>query len=325
MKTLRTIFLSVLALLVLSSLGGYLYFQRTFQPPANQLTVSRLPASCSFAWQADSSAQPVVPHAQMLVPVRVPGCARTCYLQFDTGAPYTLLYAHPLAALRARHPATQAALLPSADTVRNFQFALGRSPVQVRRLPVLRYGAHQLPADTAQPFVIGTLGTDALDGRVLVIDYARRRFTLDRRVSDTLARRTDFVPLAFDSRRVLLKPAFQGQAQQLMFDSGSSAFALLTSQSRWLELAQPTAGARTRPVNSWGKTLTAHTAPTTTSLGFGPSTVPLGTVTYIEGTSWSQNMMMRVSGMGGMLGNEPFAARIVVLDVSGGRFGVVRP
>jgi hypothetical protein len=33
--------------------------------------------------------------------------------------------------------------------------------------------------------------------------------------------------------------------------------------------------------------------------------------------------MMRVSGMGGMLGNEPFVHHTVVLDVKGGRFGLL--
>ncbi|RAK69920.1 hypothetical protein [Hymenobacter edaphi] len=324
MKTLATILLSVLLLLVLGGVGGYFYMQRKFAPPANQLTVGGLPAQAAFVWQADSSAQPVQARAHQLVPVRVPGCSRTCYLQFDTGAPYTLFYAHPLAALRAEYPAVGAALQPRADTVRNVQFRLGGAAVQVRRAPVLRYGAHQLPADTAAPFVIGTLGADVLEGRVLVVDYPRRRLSLFAALPDSLAGRADFVPLELKGRRVMLRAELPGQSGPLLFDSGSSAFALLTSQSRWQELAQPAAPVRTNAVNSWGKTLTTYTTPTVAALRLGSTKLPLGTVSYMTGMNLMQQLLTRVSGMAGMLGNEPFVGRTIILDAPGGRFGVVR-
>jgi hypothetical protein len=324
MKTLFRILLAVVLLLGLSALGGYFYMKQKFAPPANQLTVAGLPARGAFVWQADSSARPVVAHAHQLVPVRVPGCARTCYLQFDTGAPYTVFYAHPLAALHTRFPATGPALVPRADTARNVAFELAGARVQVRRAPVLQFGAHELPADTAQPFVIGTLGADVLEGRVLVIDYPRRRFSLYAAVPDSLAGRADFVPLELKGRRVMLSAELPGQSGPLLFDSGSSAFALATSQGRWQELVRPAAPVRTNAVKSWGKTLTTYTAPTAAAIRVGATELPLGTVSYITGMTLMQEMLTRVSGLAGMLGNEPFVGRTIILDAPGGRFGVVR-
>ncbi|GAB3856524.1 hypothetical protein GCM10028822_29020 [Hymenobacter terrigena] len=60
--------------------------------------------------------------------------------------------------------------------------------------------------------------------------------------------------MSFKERRVLLRVSLQGQPQELMFDSGSSAFALLASPSNWQKMAQPAATAQLTPVNSWGKT-----------------------------------------------------------------------
>ena len=325
MKPIFKVLLSLLLLLVASSAGGYFYFRKKFQAPANQLVVSQLPATRAFAWGADTANGRAMPHASLLVPVTVPGCPRTLYLQFDTGAPYTLLKSTALDELRARYPATRAGLLATSDTLRNFRFALGQGQVLARAIRVLRYaGTSPLPADSAAPYVIGTLGTDLLDGRVLVLDYARQRFTLSTSVPDSLLGRTVFVPLEFKERRVLLNAQVQGQPKQLFFDSGSSAFALMTSQATWQEMAQPGAEARTADVNSWGKTLTSHTIATAAGLQFGATTVPLRTVTYIEGTSLTNQMLMRFSGMGGMLGNEPFVQQTVIFDVKGGRFGVVK-
>lgn len=324
MKLLFKVLLAVLILLVVSAVSGYFYMRKQFEPPLNQLVVTQLPATCSFEWDADTTAGRAMPHAALLVPVTLPGCPRTCYLQFDTGAPYSILYDNPLAALRARYPATRHTLLPQVDTIHNFRFALGQGQVRARTIRVMHRGATQLPADSTAPLVVGTLGADVLADQVLVIDYARRCFSLYSAVPDSLARQAAYVPMRFDSRRVLLEVGLQGQPKQLLFDSGSSAFALLTSQDTWHDLARPAARARTVPVNSWGKTLTAHTVATTAALQLGASVLPLRTVTYIEGMSWGQTLLMRFSGLGGMLGNEPFVAHTVILDVPGGRFGLVQ-
>jgi hypothetical protein len=143
-------------------------------------------------------------------------------------------------------------------------------------------------------------------------------------VPDSLARRAAFVPMTFDERRVMLTVGLQGKTQQLLFDSGSSAFALLTSTSNWQKMAQPGAPTKVAPVNSWGKTLTSYTVATPAAMQFGPATVPLGTVSYIEGMSFMQSTLTRFSGMGGMLGNAPFIQQTIVLDAQNRRFGVVK-
>jgi hypothetical protein len=253
MKLLLKILLAVVLILVVSGIGGYFYMQQKFQAPANQLVVGGLPLTSAFTWQADTAARPAVAHQALLIPVRVPGCPRTCYLQFDTGAPYTLLYAKSVAALRAAYPATRAALTAPADT-----FTLGSGQLLARRLPLLRGGAAALPADSTAPFTIGTLGSDLLEGRVLVLDYAHQQVQLTDQVPAELASRATFVPLAFKSRRVMFDATVQGKSEQMMFDTGSSAEGLITSQKIWQQLAAPGAQPTTAAVNSWGKTLTKH-------------------------------------------------------------------
>ncbi|MGY2132663.1 hypothetical protein ACW9KT_10560 [Hymenobacter sp. HD11105] len=324
MKTSYKILLSVIALLIVSGIGGYFYARKMFQAPKNQLEVTGLPATLPFAWHATNTGSGTVAHAGLLVPVRVPGYSHPCYMQFDTGAPYSVLYAHPLAALQKQYSAMQLDFSAQRDTVNNFRFGLGNGQILAHSIKVIPYGTSELPATTSGDYlIIGTIGTDLLDGRVLIIDYPQQQITLSTAVPDSLNQRMAFVPLTFDSRRVLLTPQLEGESQQLLYDSGTSAFALLTSRAIWDELAQPKALVQTSKVNSWGKPLTAHTVPTAAQLGFGRQQVALGTVTNIEGTSFLQNLMMRVSGMGGMLGNEPFVHHTVVLDVKGGRFGLV--
>lgn len=324
MKRFFKILFSVLAFLIVSGIGGYFYARQKFAAPANQLTVTGLPATSSFVWLADTLDKRTMPHAAVLVPVKLANCSRTCYLQFDTGAPYTILYNKSLAALQKRYPTTSRNFRLAPDTVRNFSFTIGEGEVLARKLKVLPIGVAEMPADTTAPFIIGTLGTDVLDGRALILDYGQRRFSLVASVPNTLVQQTDFVPMAFTDRRVLLTVGMQGKSQQLMFDSGTSAFSLLTSRDNWNKLATPGAPEHTVNVNSFGRTLTAHTVTTAAAMQMGKSAVPLQKVTHIEGTSMSQQLMMRFSGMGGMLGNEPFSTRTIILDTKEARFGVVR-
>ncbi|RSK37578.1 hypothetical protein [Hymenobacter metallilatus] len=324
MKILFKVLLAVVVLLVLSGIGGYFYARRAFAPPANQLTITGLPAATPFTWLGDTAVTPARPHAVLLVPVRLAGCPRTCYLQFDTGAPYTLFYANPLAALRAAYPATQNALLPQHDTLRAVRFGLGNAQVAVAKAPVLRYGAATLPADSTAPFIIGSLGADVLVKQALAIDFPRQRFSLYSRLPDSLTQRAQFTRLSFDNRRVLVQATVQQDQQNYLFDSGSSAFSLLTNQAKWQQLATPAATPSVSGVNSWGKTLRAHTVASAATLRIGTQALPLRSVTYIENVSFWQRVLMQISGMGGMLGNEAFTRHTVLLDTQGGRFGVVQ-
>jgi hypothetical protein len=323
MKLLLKALAGLLLLLLLGAVGGYFYVRHKFEPAPSQLAVAGLPVSSPFVWLADSSARPVVPQAVLLLPITLPGCPRRCYVQFDTGAPTSVFYARPLAALAAHYPGVRPHLQPRADTLHQLQFGLGNGQVQARRLHIIDYGARALPADTAAPLLVGTLGADVLVGQVLVLDYPRRRLHLLAQVPDSLERRAAFVPLAFTGRRLVLSTAVAGEPRQLLFDSGSSAFALLTSPATWQQLASPRATPQVAAVNSLGKTLTAHTVATTADLQLGPVRVPLRTVTYMEGTTLMQRSLMRFSGMGGMLGNRPFNQHTIVVDVAQHRFGLV--
>ncbi|UOQ53771.1 hypothetical protein [Hymenobacter cellulosivorans] len=313
----------LLALLVLGGLSGYYYLRKRFEPAPNQLTVHNLPAQCTFEWQADTDAVPVEPYASLLVPVQLPGCPLTCYLQFDTGAPSSLLYAHSLGALQAAYPATEPVLRVHDGQVLAFSFQLGQATFSAAHIRVLPYGKEELPADSTEPFIIGTLGADVLENHVLVLDYPQRQFQLLPQLPPALAHQAVFAPLRFRKRRVLLGTVLLGQQHELLFDSGSSAYALITSKKHWKNLVQARAQVEASSVNSWGRSLTAYTAPTQASLQLEATAVPLHSVTYIQGMKWWQYILMHASGMDGMLGNEPFRRHTIILDAAAGRFGLI--
>ena len=75
-----------------------------------------------FLWQAAQFGDRTEPHAALIVPVQIEGAPKTLYMQFDLGAPSTVLMKDKLDSLTARLPG----LAVGADgAVSRFVFSMG--------------------------------------------------------------------------------------------------------------------------------------------------------------------------------------------------------
>jgi hypothetical protein len=110
---------------------------------------------------------------------------------------------------------------------------------------------------------------------------------------------------------------------QFYYDSGSSAFELITDKNQWEKLAISGAVENTYKANSWGKILEVHNIASDAMIKFGEQKIALSEVTYIEGTSIIQNVLMYFSGMGGMIGNKLFMGKVLILDARNQKFAVL--
>lgn len=316
----------LLTFLVLSLLGGFLYFRKAFQAPPNQLVLGRERATIPFLWEATDLAGRRDPYGAILLPVTLPGETRTFALQFDLGAPTSLFYRGKLESI-AQHCGGCLTLVPEPKgraSLRDYTFKLGDLPVTARRIGVRTVGDAGIDWDHPETIeTIGTIGADLIDGRVAILDYPGGTLTLTRTVPERLALPAQPPALAYKERRVLLSAILEGRETQILFDTGSSAFELLTDANSWARLARPGAANEVLPMKSWDRTLLAHRAPTDAKIELGGRSLLLGHVTYIEGTSFAQNLLMRWSGMGGMTGNRLFVDKVLVLDVPGGRYALL--
>lgn len=279
------------------------------------LTVAPPGGGAAMRWAASKFGDRVEPRAAVLLPVRFDGVDKTFYAQFDLGAKSTVFYGKTIAAAAARIPALKGGPL---------SFAIGDVRATIAK-PNVREGIGDpdIAWDDPQAVdLIGTIGVDLLEGRVLAVDFKAMRLHVGDAAPPDLTAKAKWSPMALKSRWVLLDATLEGQPTKLLLDTGSSAFALLIDKSRW---SQMTTGqdAESFPVNSWGKKLMAHTAPTKARVTIGGLDTPLGDATYIEGTSAMQGLMMRATGMGGMTGNRLFFDRVLVLDAPGGRYAVI--
>jgi hypothetical protein len=175
----------------------------------------------------------------------------------------------------------------------------------------------------------GSVGLDLLFGRVVLIDYPGRRFALlDRgQVPPWMLERVSWTPANVRDGKLFINVSIAGEpVEDVVFDTGSSAFHLLLDADRWRELtgrSGPDDATIRWKARSWGHTVTAIGAPARGALVVGSARIVEPTLFYLEEqpnlfSAWPFPAT-------GLVGNAPFWDDVVVVDLGlRPRFGLMR-
>lgn len=292
------------------------------QLPANQLILPSKDFVIRFSWQGDSIASKYEAHAAMLFPVRVKECPRTFYMQFDLGSPYSLLYKNKLEAIQLKYPAA----IPSKNVnekLENFSLVVDGTPVLAKEITVKQFDSTAIDWEDENGIeIIGTIGTDLIDGSVAMIDYPNGRLSVSQSIPKKLMQRLSLTDFIYTNRSVLLPATIKGRETLLYFDTGASMFELLTDKTTCNQLAVNGAAVARFSVKSWDKTLTANVFAVNESIALANTIIPLGSCAYMEGVSDAQAEYMAKMGIGGMVANKLFLNYILVLDTQRKKFGL---
>ncbi|TCZ74888.1 hypothetical protein [Flaviaesturariibacter aridisoli] len=268
------------------------------------------PQSIRFRWLAEGTLK----HSALLLPIRLPNCSETFYLQFDLGAPATLFYREAVQGILVRYPA---ALDTAGGRLSLRDARLDRSAFSVEGAALRNYAGSGINWKK-RIRIIGTAGSDLLSGRAVLLDFPAQRLKLN--VDSTVTGATPVHPLLYLQGRILLPARIGGQQKLLVYDSGSSAFSLLTDSASAVKMARPGAADQQHASRSWDVTLTAHSFASSDSIGLGGKMLPLRQVSYISGTSEAQVQSMARFGIGGMAGNVLFLKQRLYLDLKRKKF-----
>lgn len=310
----------VRSVFILSAIIFHSCFSLAQEMPPSQLILPEEHFDVPFIWKGDSINWQWEHYAAMLIPVKLEGCPKQFYMQFDLGAPYSLFYRNKLKAINNRYP-LRMQLSDSAIIKEEFSFNAGKTRIQAREITLKQLGTNHINWENNAIEIIGTLGADFIGNKTLLIDYPGEKiavgFTIPEKPGLVL---TDFI---YANRSIILPALIKGKKTMLFFDSGSSAFELLTNKETAATLALPGATPAVYPVTSWGKVLTATSYASTDSIEIAAVKMPLNRVTYIEGASDAQVSRMMKMGIGGMTGNKLFLHSILLLDIKNKRFGIL--
>lgn len=260
-----------------------------------QLSLPNDDQSVKFSWLSDTVNHKPELYSAMLIPIKLKGCPKVMYMQFDLGAPHSMLYSQQLKDIIHQYPKT--------DTT-NFSIAKGVAKNAV---------------------IIGTIGEDMIDGKTLVINYPKRELSIVINLPEKLMQKTTLSSFMLMKGSILLPATLHNKQTILFFDTGSSAFELLTSKTTSDQLAISNSTTESYPVNSWGRTMIAHTRASADSLSIGSQKLTIKEVTYMDGASEGQVQQMLKLGIGGMIGNKLFLNCILIVDTKNKKFGIVQP
>ncbi|MCV9928693.1 hypothetical protein OIU83_13570 [Flavobacterium sp. LS1R49] len=303
MKIFKKIAATILFIIVLSLLGGYFYFDQKFTPDKNYLTVEKESEKIEPTWLG-------IDKNVLLVPIKFPEDTAKYYLQFDTGSEYTEFYYRSIKHLKE---------IKINNKIAETSFYIGNTKITSDKFKIADTGKETDKNDSIK--IIGTLGADILENRKTIINL-RENYLVFNLLNQPIEFQNKLIDFKFKRRKIIIQALLKGKSEKFLYDSGTSAFELLTSKEIWKDLKLPNSKIIIEKAQSKHNILTTFTAKSNNTILFKNKVIPLNEVTYVEGFSQTQYMLMKFSGMTGMLGNKIFLKNCIYIDCSENKVGI---
>lgn len=305
-------------------MGGIFYFNNQwFKERSNYLSIGAEFSTVAFEWDQDVHGDYTEPHSAMLIPVTLEGVTQKCYMQFDTGAPYSLFHGKTLASFQNFGLQYDTITKDKLVYAKDFDFKIGENRINASLVRVMDYGTSVESEETSDTLLIGTIGTDLIEGKVLVIDFRKQTIDILDNRPDYLSR-SSYRPFDFKGRRILFPATIKEKKIELLYDSGSSAFGLLTSKDRYDIYTDENKKAVEYNANSWGNSIPIHHKESSQMIRIGGADISLKRVSYVEWNDKLQGFMSKFTKIGGFLGNKTFTESIMIIDTQKQEFAVVK-
>ena len=229
-------------------------------------------------------------YAALLIPVQFDNDDNLYYMQFDMGANKTVFYKNA--------------------PVKN-SFKIGKSIARVESIIV-----KDIPYSEKSK-IVGTIGMDLIESTSMVLDFKKNIISFNQDISEKTASKFYYI-----QEKVLLPATIGEEQKMLLYDSGSSAFDLITDKENWSNIRDQSTTPQIFETNSWGKKVTVHISKAIIPVKIDNEPLNINQVAYVEGISDENVAHMRQTGMQGMIGNTIFLDKVVYFDFNNKTFGV---
>jgi hypothetical protein len=283
-----------------------------------------------FNWETLAFSGEIIEKAAITIPVTIDELPQKFTMQFDLGAPTTCFYEKPLKRFLVEYPFLNNKL----DTTKKFLLNGKENPffknVNLHLDEVIFDGIDVgLLADfeTENPpdcisseteTTIGTIGSDLFQNKILIIDFKLNRLAITDALPDEY-QNASFENFKINKGRIKIPFRINGKTEDLMFDTGSSAFSLITTKQNALEIGGNEI-VYSLIVPSWGQFIPVYGLETAAPVAFGDKKLGNTVVYYSEYTSW--NDFYKSENIWGVTGNALFFNDIIIIDYKNNRFGV---
>ncbi len=265
------------------------------------------------------------------IPVSLDNLPNAFNMQFDLGAINTMIYGNSFKHYLTKYPTFNAkydtSLIFRAQSQTNYMFKdvalkLGKVSFGKRNIGLFKGFGDDISKDsinTKSSKHIGTIAPDLFENKVLIIDYPNKRIAVSEKIPSQFAK-ASFQSFKINDGRIKIPLNINGKIENLMFDTGSSLFALITTKQNALNISNKLTTDSLK-ISSWGDYYMVYGKMVDKEIKFGTKTLKHQLV-YFDEKNKSDNFY-KDENIWGITGNAYFLKNVVILDYKNKRFGVL--
>ncbi len=327
-RLLKGIGYTLLVLLTLAVAAGFVGIRKfntaLFKDRPNYLEYTCESKSIHFDWVSDSIGNYFETKVAITIPLKIKDVSHSFYFQFDTGAPTTIIYGNTLESLKNIRKDFKVITKDEHLYLDSLNIVLGGNRINASMIEIFEgYGDAFDEKDTITAINLGTLGADFMDNKITLIDFKNQIIQNYDTRPEWMNGLGEFESFDFKGRRIMLPVTINDEELELLYDSGASAFGLITTKNRYDKFTNENQEEIKYNANRFGDPIPICHRSTNTEMEIGNSTLSLKRVSYVDMYAKYQRLMRPFTRIGGWLGNRPFDQNTLIFDTQKQEFIVI--
>jgi hypothetical protein len=283
-----------------------------------------------FNWVGDSVSGKYFDKLAITIPVTLDNLPHKFNMQLDLGATTTVIYGNSIkpyldnySELRNKIDTTLKFRIQSQTNYKfkNLTLKLGDVNFGERIIGHFKDFGDDIPKDSINTKTekhIGTIAPDLFKDKILIIDYPKRRFCVAESLPKQFSK-TQFRQYKIIDGRIKIPISINGKDEDVMFDTGSSIFALITTREKANEISSKPI-VDSLKISSWGEYYMVYGQTISKTIKFGQKNLNKAIV-YFDDKKGNADFY-KEEGIWGITGNSYFLNNVVIIDYKNQRFGV---
>lgn len=266
-----------------------------------------------FIWEGDTISGRYIEKAFLYVPVEIEDLPYDFTMQFDLGTYTSVFYGNSITPY-LEESQSLVDKIDSTGMYRGVRLRMGAVEINNANIGHMNNFGEKIPVDslhTGTPKHVGTIASDMVQGKILVIDYASQRLA----IADCVPAEYEDLPAGkFELTDGPVKLPFRidGKEYKLMFDTGSSPFQLVTTKERALAISDPAIVDSLSGPLWWGTEVAFCGLNVNKTIELGGQVLEDSKVYYEKNGLWDG--VYKSLDVWGITGNAYFYDRILILD-----------
>lgn len=283
-----------------------------------------------FNWVGDSVSGKYFDKLAITIPVTLDNLPHKFNMQLDLGATTTVIYGNSIKPyldnyreLKNKIDTTLKFRIQSQTNYKfkNITLKLGDVNFGERNIGHFKDFGDDIPKDSINTKTekhIGTIAPDLFENKILIIDYPNKRICVTTELPKQFSK-AQFRDYKIKQGRIKIPITINGKDEDVMFDTGSSLFALITTTENANEISSKPITDSLK-ISSWGEYYMIYGQTIKSKIMFGQKQLNKAVV-YFDNRQNNSNFY-KEEEIWGIIGNAYFLNNVVIIDYKNKRFGV---